>query len=222
MKRGQSNKEANAETIAKFLVEQIICRQGCPKVIQSDQGSIFTSGLFQEISKYLGIRHNISTSFHPQTQGLVERSHSTLNDCISMYVSKDQKDWDIFLNHIVFAINSSVQETTGYSPFYLLYGREALLPLEAELTTQYDKNSPIGDMIEKVQSARLIAMRRIQDRQDVYARRYDAKRKQANFKVGDKVLVRRCIQKKAYQQNCFIIFTARTQLFARLENATMN
>jgi len=115
-------KQATTETIAKFVVEQLICRHGCPKILQSDNGSIFTSNLFKEITRLMGITHKLSTAYHPCSQDQVKRSHGVLNDCIAMYISKNQKNWDDWLCHIQFAINSSISEATGYSPFMLTHG----------------------------------------------------------------------------------------------------
>jgi hypothetical protein len=115
--------EATAESIADFVIEQILCRHGCPGEVQSDRGTTFTAEIFKHITGKLGISHQVSTARHPQSQGLVEKSHSTLNTCISMYISSGQKDWDRFLPHITFAINTSIQETTKCTPFFSLRTR---------------------------------------------------------------------------------------------------
>ena len=67
--------EATTEEIAKLTVKQIFGRHGCPRIIHTDRGTTFTSELFQEINKYMEIDHKVSTAYHPQSQGLVEKSH---------------------------------------------------------------------------------------------------------------------------------------------------
>ena len=74
-----------------------------------------------------------TTAYHPQTDGLVERFNHTLCQSVSMYVSRDQKDWDTHLPAILFGFRVSPHETTGDSPFYLLYGREPRLPVDVSL-----------------------------------------------------------------------------------------
>ena len=64
------NKEAS--TIAKFIFEEIICRHGCPKIIQSDQETEFTAQITRELTQQFGIQHRFSTPYHPQTNGIVE------------------------------------------------------------------------------------------------------------------------------------------------------
>lgn len=80
-------------------------------------------------------------AYHPQTDGLVERLNSTLCQTLSMFVSKNQKDWDIFTPAALFAFRTSPSESTGESPFYLLYGREPRLPMEVTLLPPGDPTS---------------------------------------------------------------------------------
>lgn len=195
-------KEATTEEIAKFIVEQIICRHGCPRILQSDRGSIFTSELFEEITKILGIKHNLSTSYHPESQGSVERSHSTLKDCISMYISSDQKDWDKHLHHISFAINTSVSESHSFSPFYLLYGHEAVLPAELSAMPE-SKHVSIDELISRMQSARLLAKSKIEQNQQSYAKYFNEKRQEKDFDIGSQVLVRKVYKKKGLSAKLF-------------------
>jgi len=194
-------KESTTDQIALFVIEQIICRHGCPKSIQSDRGTIFTSDLFQKISQFLGINHHVSTAYHPQSQGLVEKSHSTLTDCISMYVSTNQKDWDIFLPHIVFSLNSSEQATTKFSPFFLLYGRDAIFPIESTIPSQ--EHATLNDIIDHVQQARIIAKDNIHKAQQQYAKYVDEKHRTATYNIGDQVLLRRHVIKKGLSSKLF-------------------
>ncbi|KAK9753373.1 RNase H-like domain found in reverse transcriptase [Popillia japonica] len=104
--------------VAKFLLEQIICRHGAPKKLLSDRGAVFQSQLVTELLRLMGT-----------------------TNMISKYTSTSQKDWDECLPHVIFAYNTATQESTKYSPFELVYGREAVLPTQAELavipTTEY-------------------------------------------------------------------------------------
>ena len=79
----------------------------------------------------MGSRHTTTTAFHPQTNGQVERMNHTLAPMLSMYVADNHQDWDQVLPFVVFAYNTARQETKGFSPFFLLYGREASLPSDA-------------------------------------------------------------------------------------------
>ncbi|GFW70685.1 retrovirus-related Pol polyprotein from transposon 412 [Trichonephila clavipes] len=79
------------------------------------------------------IDHRFTTAYHPQTNGLTERFNKTLADMLSMYVDVEQKNWDEILPFVTFAYNTAKQETTGFTPFYLLHGREAETTLDTML-----------------------------------------------------------------------------------------
>lgn len=77
-----------------------------------------------------GIKHRITSAYHPQTNGLVERTNQTLKRAIGKTMDGHQERWEDNLPKIVFAHNSSIQASTKYSPFRLMYGREPRMPCE--------------------------------------------------------------------------------------------
>ncbi|GFU79377.1 transposon Ty3-I Gag-Pol polyprotein [Trichonephila clavipes] len=109
----------------KFLLEEIVLRHGAPRVIITDRGAVFRSRLVSSLVDLCNIDHRFTTAYHPQTNGLTERFNKTLADMLSMYVDVEQKNWDEILPFVTFAYNTAKQETTGFTPFYLLHGREA-------------------------------------------------------------------------------------------------
>ncbi len=84
---------------------------GLPKVIQSDQGTNFTSRIFRKAMNELNITHTVSSAYHPQSQGVIERFHQTLKTMIHTYCVEHQKDWDEQLPLLLFAIRNTVQES---------------------------------------------------------------------------------------------------------------
>ena len=117
-----------SETIAKLLVERIVCAHGVPEQLLSDRGANFLSDL--EVCSLLGIEKLNTPGYHPQTDGLVEQFNSTL---INM-ISKSSTRSDERLPFLLFAYRVSAQESTKESPFYLLFGRNPRLPTESTLT----------------------------------------------------------------------------------------
>ena len=83
-----------ATVIAPLLVNEIISRHGAPRVLLSDRGTNFLSKVVAEVCKIFQIQKVNTSSYHPQTDGLVERFNSTLCESLSVYVSKNQKDWE--------------------------------------------------------------------------------------------------------------------------------
>ena len=120
---GSGKKRHKKETITKK--KQFTSRK--------ERGSNFLSSLFREVCFLMNTDKIFKSGYRPQTNGLVERFNATLAQSLSMYVSSNQKDWDEHLNSVLFAYRASPSEVTAESPFYMLYGREPLLPMDTAL-----------------------------------------------------------------------------------------
>ena len=95
-----SSPNADATVIARLLVDEAIARHGAPKVLLSDGGKNFLSKLVADVCKIFQIHKVKTSSYHPQTDDLVERFNSTLCQSLSMHVAKNQKDWDAYIYHL--------------------------------------------------------------------------------------------------------------------------
>ena len=100
----------SAKTIVKALIK-FFTLVGLPKSIQSDQGSNFMSGLFQQVMDELGIKQYRSSAYHPESQGALERFHQTLKNMIRSYCFDTNRDWDEGVHLLLFAVRESVQES---------------------------------------------------------------------------------------------------------------
>ena len=109
------------KTIVKALTK-FFTLVGLPSSIQSDQGSTFMSGVFQQVMYKLGISQYKSTAYHPQSQGALERWHQTLKTMMKIYCFETEKDWDKGIHLLLFAARESVQESLGFCPFQLVFG----------------------------------------------------------------------------------------------------
>mgnify|MGYP003502779259 FL=1 len=118
-----------AKTIVKALIK-FFTLVGLPKSIQSDQGSNFMSGIFQQVMYELGIKQLTSSAYHPESQGALERFHQTLKNMIRSYCFDTDKDWDEGIHLLLFAVRESVQESLGFSPFELVFGYTVRGPLK--------------------------------------------------------------------------------------------
>jgi hypothetical protein len=121
--------QATAEETIKFIYEEIICHHGCPQKILTDRGTHFNNQLVDGLMNYFEIKHLLSTPYHPQTNGLVERFNRTLCESLAKLVTKVDT-WDEYVSPVLFAYRTSKNSTTKISPFYLVYGRQASLPLD--------------------------------------------------------------------------------------------
>lgn len=115
-----------AAVVARALVEEVFCRYGVPKRILSDRGSEFRSEMIQQIHQTLHVKQLFTSSNHPQCNGKVERTNATLKEIIFALHGEFKGQWIQSLQLATFAYNTSVSEVTLHTPFFLLYGREAL------------------------------------------------------------------------------------------------
>lgn len=120
--------DQRASTVAKCIFENYIQEHGVPERIHTDQGKQFDGELMHTLCNDFNIRKSRTTPYHPQADGLIERFNRTLKEQLSRYIAMNGKEWDDYLCHLQFAYNTSRHSSTGFSPFYLLHGREARVP----------------------------------------------------------------------------------------------
>ncbi|GFU82125.1 transposon Ty3-I Gag-Pol polyprotein [Trichonephila clavipes] len=164
---------------------------GAPRVIITDRGAVFRSRLVSSLVDLCNIDHRFTTAYHPQTNGLTERFNKTLADMLSMYVDVEQKNWDEILPFVTFAYNTAKQETTGFTPFYLLHGREAETTLDTMLPfcpNDFDDNN-ITKIAARAEESRQLARVHTLRAQDKDRRRYDSKHQMVSYAPGDLVWV---------------------------------
>ena len=123
-----------SETILQLLVDHVICRHGVPERLISDRGANLLSTLIKEVSEVMGMQKINTTTYHPQADGLVENFNRTLQAMIAKSVHIFETDLDEYLPHLFFTYHTKPRDSTGKSPFYLLYGRDARIPTESKCT----------------------------------------------------------------------------------------
>ncbi|GBC11726.1 protein NYNRIN-like [Rhizophagus irregularis DAOM 181602=DAOM 197198] len=178
----RATKRDTAEEVVKFLYEDIICRHGCPRKIISDRGKHFDNKMVELLTKKFEIKHNLSTSYHPQTNGLVERFNKTL--CESLAKLQEDKQWDDKIPSVLFAYRNKTHSSTKTKPFYLVYGRKANFIEEETQTTER-----LNEIIEGLPFQRNIAKEEILRSQVKQKEYHDSRSKRKEeFKIGDEVL----------------------------------
>ena len=192
-------KDIQTETVAEALLE-VFTRLGVPREILSDQGSQFLSDVMKEVSRLLSINRLVTTPYHPICNGLVERFNGTLKQMLKKLCAEKPKDWDRFLGPLLFAYREARQESLGFSPFELLYGRTVRGPMQIlkELWTQEDVEQEtkttyqyVVDLKQRLEETCEFAQQELMKAQANQRKYYNRKSKQRTFKAGDKVLVLR-------------------------------
>ena len=185
----------NAEKITEALTT-FFTRYGLPKSVQTDQGTNFTSKLFQQVLDRLKIQHRMSTSYHPESQGALERFHQTLKTMLKTYCNDHQKDWDKGVPFVLFAAREAVQESLGFSPFELVFGhtvRGPLKLLQEAWTNAETKTSGLLDYVDKFKNrlfnSFVFVRNNLQQAQRNMKTWYDKKSRVRRFAPGEKVLL---------------------------------
>ena len=115
-----------------------ITRFGCPESLHSDQGRIFEAKLFTSLTKLLQIDKTRTTAFHPQSNAVIERTNRTLLNMLAKTTDKHQRNWSELLPYVMLAYRTSVHESTSYTPYFLLFGHEATLPIDLQFPPPSD------------------------------------------------------------------------------------
>ena len=185
---------ASAEEMCDHLINTWIARHGCPMTFQSDNGTAFLGELTNELMRRSQVAQAHSTTYHPQTNGLVERQNRTLVSMLRVYCSRYMTDWDIYLPQVMGAYNSTQHSTTGVSPHMMLTGHEKSLPLTF-FFPEYEgkKTSPqvyVRDVIRRQQELNDLCRRNTQQAQARQRKRFDKKAAGAKtYSAGDYVWV---------------------------------
>nr|KAG5702720.1 hypothetical protein BaRGS_013357 [Batillaria attramentaria] len=185
-----------AERVAEALVE-IWSRVGVPREVLSDRGSQFVSDMMQQTHALLSIKGKTTTPYHAQCNGLVERFNGTLKSMLRRLCSERPRDWDRYLPALLFAYREVPQESLGFSPFELLYGRTVRGPLtllkelwtkeqneEVRTTAEY-----VVDLRHRLEETCKMAQENLAQASRRYAKHFDRRAVSRKFPVGSKVLL---------------------------------
>ena len=184
----------SSETIAKLLIDHVICCRGVPNQLHSDRGTNLLSDLIMDICHLTGMKKINTTAYHPQTDGLVENFNRTLRAMLAKHSKQFGMDWDKHLQHLLFAYRTKPHDSTDESPFYLLYGRDARLPTESTLQSSLPLHMlDVGDyhteLVIGLSTAWEMARKSIEKAQSKQKFQYDKKAKVTSYKISDRVMV---------------------------------
>ena len=190
-------KKITTEAVAEALLN-IYSRVGIPEEVLMDQGTHFMSECMQKVHRLLSMKGLTSMPCHPICNGLVERWKGTLKSMLKRLCQDQPKQWHRLINPVLFAYREVPQESTGFSPFHLLYGRSVRGPgtILKELWTK-EVNIPevrssfeyVTELRERLEDSLKLAQEELEKSQKRYKRHYNRKAKPRRLEVGDRVLI---------------------------------
>ena len=192
-----ATKKNDSKSAANKLWNEFIPQFGFPDRIHHDRGGEFNSLLFDELHRYAGVKKSNTTPYHPMGDGQVERLNRTAQNMLRAIPENEKRKWKNHLSKLAFTYNSTVNKTTGFSPFYLMFGRNSRLPidsmfqLEDEVAVKKKTHRKfVEDWKSSMEQAWKIANNNI-DKSAAYSKKnYDKKLHGVELQVGDQVLER--------------------------------
>ncbi|KXJ06192.1 Retrovirus-related Pol polyprotein from transposon 412 [Exaiptasia diaphana] len=181
-----------AKTCANKIVNEWIARYGVPDSLHSDQGRNFESNLFKEICDILDIKKTRTTAYHPAGNGQVENFNKTVKGLLQAKIDEDVTNtWDEHIGACMMAYRSSIHQSTGYTPFHLMFGREMRLPLDVMMGPPDVGEDSYGEFASQLKQNLNDAYRLARENLNCAQKRqkeyYDKGTKKSLFNPGDEV-----------------------------------
>jgi transposase InsO family protein len=185
-------KTMESSEVAKVLYSEIFCRYGACRTLVTDRAQNFMSKLVKELCKIFQVTKVETSSYHAQSDGLVERMNSSLISALRKYCTPDQQNWPSLLPSILMAYRMTPStQSTKYSPYFLLFGREPQMPLDVALIPPVNMSNTAEKHLQEIltnhETAQNIAQDNIREAQRKYTQQYDKCTKDPNYKPGDRV-----------------------------------
>jgi len=183
-----------AKTTARILLEHFIQHYGFPIRLHSDRGGSFEGHVIHELCHLVGVQKSRTTPYHPKGNGACERFNRTLLGMLGTLTAEQKSKWRDQLSHVVHAYNCMRHESTGFTPFELMYGRQPRLPVDIVFslcsdTEQRSYSDFVSELRKKMKTAYEIAEAKVQEMKERNKDSY--KSRGGAIRIGDRVLVKR-------------------------------
>lgn len=186
--------DKTAEMVASIIFKHLILVYGPIKQIKSDRGTEFNNSIITELCKLMEVKKTISTAYHHQSVGTVERNHKNLNEYIRAYIAENITDWEQYLEYFVFCYNTTNHSSFDekYSPFELVFGRRAKLPTifsGEKIDPVYNIDNYVNVIKYRMQKAHQLARQILIKMKNRNKIAYDKKSNPLEINVGEEVLL---------------------------------
>jgi RNase H-like domain found in reverse transcriptase/Integrase zinc binding domain/Reverse transcriptase (RNA-dependent DNA polymerase)/Integrase core domain len=177
-------KQCSKKTV-EFLENEIFYKFSTPKIIICDNGPQFKSKIFRTLTEKYNTKIQFSANYHAQNNP-VERVNAVIEDSIRVYLGNDQREWDEHLPKIIWSMNTSVHSATKFTPFFLVFGREAKISGNDYHTTAPPDLSAIAlERKTDLEKVTRIVMNNMGKAQKKSASRYNLRKKPKNYQENE-------------------------------------
>ena len=186
-----------ATTTAKVLFENFFLHYGFPAVLHSDKGANFEWKVIRKLCEIASVKKSRTTPYHPMGNGMVERYNKTLLNMLGTLSDNKKSDWKSHVSTMTHAYNAAEHESTGYAPFYLMFGRHPRLAIDAFLGLTNEPSAPrrhqdYSDQLQhRLEYAYNIASEEARKAAKKHKKYYDKKVRHVQLIPGDRVLIRK-------------------------------
>ena len=182
-----------ARTTARTLFEKFFVHYGFPKRLHSDQGHNFESKLTEALCALSGIEKSRTTPYHPMGNGIAERFNSTLINMLRTLESNQKVDWKSHIGSMVHTYNCTKHDTTGFSPYFFIFGRHPRIAVDLALGRHEPKCAAdyVSNLRDTLKTAYELAEANSRASQSSQKKCYDQRVRSAVLAPGDRVLVRK-------------------------------
>ncbi len=189
-----------AHTTARVLYDSFFVHYGLPAKLHSDKGANFETQVIRKLCGVTGMKKTRTTPYHPMGNGMVERFNRTLMNMLGTLQEEQKSDWKSHVSTLTHAFthayNAAVHVSTGFSPFYLMFGRHPRLAIDAFLGISSLENKPkrhkdyADQLKDRLQEVYDIALQESKKSAETYKHHYDLRVRHSDLQPGDRVLVR--------------------------------
>ena len=181
--------QLNALNTANFILNEIVLRYGPPLRLLSDRGVQFRSDLVRNFLKMLEINQVNTTSYHPQCDGQTESANKTIIQLLAKMAGQNYGNWDRMLPYVVHQYNTTVQDSTGFAPYEVLFGCSPRLPHLEVRDQEVASGTVLDRMLLGFDYIRKIANQNLEKARKKQKSQYDRDRSDIDFRVGDRVML---------------------------------
>ena len=181
--------DKSAETVASVLLKHFIPTHTCPRTIISDNGTEFCNDVCKTLYDRLKMSHIRCSVRNPASNGKVERFHRFLNDTLAKYAHADHQTWDQFIPAVLMAYRTSSNESSKFTPYFIVYGRDPVLPMDTLLQPRpkYMGEDYVPCMLERLHYAYRDVQCHLMQSRNRNKERLNRRARNANFEPGNAV-----------------------------------